>query len=154
VPCREEVREDFARRVASTVCPKKKYPYNNRIISIEGTFFWDTLYIRENFRYKLIHDCKISNPEEIESLFVEILNPNGKNVIVGSVYRPPNQNLVSFINEFNKILSIITKDNKQCYVMGDFNLDFFIMITMYLHKNLWILCFRTCLSHSLIGPPD
>jgi hypothetical protein len=24
---------------SSTVCPKKKYPYNNRIISIEGTFF-------------------------------------------------------------------------------------------------------------------
>ena len=30
---------------ASTVCPPKKYNYNNRIISIEGTFFWDTLYI-------------------------------------------------------------------------------------------------------------
>jgi hypothetical protein len=28
-----------------TVCPPKKYPYNNRIISIEGSFFWDTLYI-------------------------------------------------------------------------------------------------------------
>jgi hypothetical protein len=30
--------------MSSTVCPPKKYPYNNRIISIEGTFFWDTLY--------------------------------------------------------------------------------------------------------------
>ena len=28
-----------------TVCPPKKYPYNNRIISIEGTFLGDTLYI-------------------------------------------------------------------------------------------------------------
>ena len=27
-------------------CVAKKYPYNNRIISIEGTFLGDTLYIR------------------------------------------------------------------------------------------------------------
>jgi hypothetical protein len=39
------------------------------------------LYIRESFRYELIHDCKISNPEVIESLFVEILNPNGKTLL-------------------------------------------------------------------------
>jgi hypothetical protein len=31
--------------LASTVCPPKKYPYNNRIISIEGTFLGDTQYI-------------------------------------------------------------------------------------------------------------
>ena len=81
------------------------------------------LYLGDYFQYKLIQDCNISNPEVIESLFVEISNPLGKNIIVGTVYRPPNQNLVSFIEDFNKILSIISKDNKQCYIMGDFNLD-------------------------------
>jgi hypothetical protein len=30
----------------STVCPPKKYPYNNRIIAKEGTFLGDTLYIK------------------------------------------------------------------------------------------------------------
>jgi hypothetical protein len=47
-----EVYCDFMERLMSfqtsplltTVCPKKKYPYNNRIISIEGTFLGDTLY--------------------------------------------------------------------------------------------------------------
>jgi hypothetical protein len=81
------------------------------------------LYLGDYFQYKLIQDCNISNPEVIESLFVEISNPLGKNIIVGTVYRPPNQNLVSFIEDFNKIISIISKDNKQCYIMGDFNLD-------------------------------
>ena len=28
-----------------------------------------------------------------------------------------------FLDKFNDILSRISKDNKQCYVMGDFNLD-------------------------------
>ena len=28
-----------------------------------------------------------------------------------------------FIDKFNNILSLISKDNKHCYVMGDLNLD-------------------------------
>lgn len=83
------------------------------------------LYLQDYFQYKLLQDCTISNPDVIESLFVEISNPHGKNIIVGTVYRPPNQNLDSFMYEFNKILSTISKDNKQCYFMGDFNLDQF-----------------------------
>ena len=54
------------------------------------------LYLGDYFQYKLIQDCNISNPEVIESLFVEISNPLGKNIIVGTVYRPPNQNPSSF----------------------------------------------------------
>ena len=65
----------------------------------------------------------VRDPETIESLFVEITVPHGKNIIVGSVYRPPNQNTALFLDKFNDILSRISKDNKQCYVMGDFNLD-------------------------------
>ena len=83
------------------------------------------LYLQSHFQCKLIQDCTISNPEVIESLFLEIANPNGKNIIVGTIYRAPNQNLISFMEELNKILSIISKDSKQCYIMGDFNLDLF-----------------------------
>ena len=63
------------------------------------------LYLSDHFQFKLIQDCKISNPEVIESLFVEISNAHRKNIIVGTVYRPHNQTL----------LSIISIDNKQCY---------------------------------------
>ena len=59
----------------------------------------------------------------MESLFVEICIPRGKNIIVGTIYRPPNQNLSSFLEKFNELISIISKDNKHCYIMGDFNLD-------------------------------
>ena len=45
------------------------------------------------------------------------------NVIVGCVYRPPNQNTVMFIEKFNNILSLISKDNKHRYMMEDFNLS-------------------------------
>lgn len=42
---------------------------------------------------------------------------------MGTVHWPPSHNLVDFLDKFNKIIAIISKDNKDCYVMGDFNLD-------------------------------
>ena len=43
--------------------------------------------------------------------------------MTGIIYRPPNQNTAAFVDKLNDILAIITKGNKQCYIMGDFNLD-------------------------------
>ena len=81
------------------------------------------IYLQNDIEYKIIKECKFSDPEVIESIFVEIIVPQGKNIIVGCVYRLPNQNTSLFLEKFNDILAIITKDNKHCYVMGDFNLD-------------------------------
>lgn len=83
------------------------------------------IYLRNDIEYKVLKECKFSDSEEIESIFVEITVPQEKNIVVGCVYRPPNQNSALSLEKFNDILSIITKDNKLCYVMGDFNLDFF-----------------------------
>jgi exonuclease III len=63
------------------------------------------------------------NEEIAESLFIEINNSIGKNIIVGVIYRPPNQDVTSFLTSYNELLSKITKENKTCYIMGDFNLN-------------------------------
>ena len=68
------------------------------------------LYLQDHYEYKLLSDCTISDPDTLESLFVEINNPSGKNIIVGTVYRPPNQNLSEFFDKFFVILSIISKE--------------------------------------------
>ena len=36
---------------------------------------------------------------------------------------PPNQNVYDFINSLNILMGLITKENKICYIMGDFNLN-------------------------------
>ena len=46
-----------------------------------------------------------------------------KNVIVGTIYRPPDENVSDFLDSLRKLLSTTTGENKICYVMGDFNLD-------------------------------
>ena len=45
---------------------------------------------------------------------MEINRPKEKNIIVGVVYRPPNQNLQDFMNNLDSLLASISKENKIC----------------------------------------
>ena len=83
------------------------------------------LYLQNDFEYKVLPESNFSDPDVIESLFVEINVPNGKNIIVGTVYRPPNQHLPLFLEKFNQILINVSKYDKHCYIMGDYNIDMF-----------------------------
>ena len=66
------------------------------------------IYLQNGVEYKLLGECKFSDPDVIESLFLEIMVSHGKN-IVGCVYRPPNQNTAMLIDKFNNILSLIQR---------------------------------------------
>ena len=91
-------------------------------------------------------------------LFILILNlsllksayfPCGENIIVGTIYLPIESKPVEFLEKFNELISLISKDNKHCYVMCDFNniIEIFYMYVMMImppHKNLWIVYFLTC----------
>ena len=39
------------------------------------------------------------------------------------VYRAPDNNLTTFVKDFDEVLDKITKVNKLCYIMGDFNVN-------------------------------
>ena len=43
--------------------------------------------------------------------------------MVGTIYRPPDENVTDFLDSLRKLLSTTTRENKICYVMGDFDLD-------------------------------
>src|SRR6218665_993994 len=58
-----------------------------------------------------------------ESLFLFLPQKKGPNFILGSVYRPPGQNLITFNDEFNLILSELCKKYKIIHLAGDFNID-------------------------------
>ena len=92
------------------------------------------IYLQNDSEYKILKECKFSDPQVIESILVETIVPQGKNIIVDSVHRPPNQKSSLFIETFNEILTIITKNNKHCYVMGNFNLDLLHYITTITYR--------------------
>ena len=81
------------------------------------------MYASDNLDYRIRTDIYADEDEVMESLFIEIICPHERNVIVGLIYRPPNQNVNDFVTRMNNVLEKISQDKKTCYLMGDFNLN-------------------------------
>ena len=72
------------------------------------------IYISNELHIKSRNDFSDSN--SIEILFIEVIKPRGKNIIIGVIYRPPDQNLDTFDHYFNAIAGKISTENKLCYI--------------------------------------
>ena len=73
------------------------------------------LYISKQLKFKSRNDLDKNVEDIIETKFIEIINDNGKNIIIGVIYRPPNNNFDTFKNTINEILEKIDKENKLSY---------------------------------------
>jgi len=60
---------------------------------------------------------------EFEALWIEIETDLHHNLVCGVIYRHPNNNCESFLNYMNHTVESISKENKYCIIMGDFNID-------------------------------
>ena len=78
------------------------------------------IYAHNQLRIKIRPDIHISG---CENLFIEILNEKSKNIILGTIYRPPNTNSDLFLESFDQCLNMICKENKNVYLMGDYNIN-------------------------------
>jgi len=65
-------------------------------------------------------DLRICNSSLFDSVFVEIENLQGKYLFVDTIYRPPNQDLLEFMESFQPLIERVTRDNKLSYIMCDF----------------------------------
>ena len=71
------------------------------------------LYIANHLSYKCRNDLNIYKKNELESTFIEIVNPKKSNIIVGVIYRHPSMDLTDFnCNYLNKLLENISKEQK------------------------------------------
>ena len=74
-------------------------------------------YIRNDLSYNV----QSFFPKDIENIFFELLLPNTKPIVVGTIYRPPNQ--TNFMEIFNESLSKVDTNNVETYILGDFNIN-------------------------------
>ena len=81
------------------------------------------LYISSDLNYKVRNDLKIYKAKELESVFVEIINKDKKNYIVGCIYKHPKMLTHEFNDMVTPILEKISLENKEGYVIGDFNIN-------------------------------
>ena len=92
---------------------------NNRLNRIGGGV---SLYVPHCLEYTVCDDLNVMN-NYIESLFIEISIPQNKNIIIGIIYRPPNSNVIEFINYITNLMNNPLLVNKSSFIMGDFNIN-------------------------------
>ena len=79
--------------------------------------------LSNNFDLKVQDDLTGIDEDVMESLFIEIVRSNTKNIAVEVIYRPPNRNVDAFVAKHYEILQKLSRENKLCYIMGDFTLN-------------------------------
>ena len=80
------------------------------------------MFVSDDLHYKPRKDLQFAG-DSYESIFVEISCDNDKNIIVGTIYKSPDTCCKEFLHMLDKCLDKIIAENKQIYLMGDFNFD-------------------------------
>ena len=103
------------------------FPFNNHSFEFTPTETFaggNLLYITNHLSYKCRNDLNIYKKNELESTFIEIVNPKKSNIIVGAIYRHPSMDLTDFnCNYLNKLLENISKEQISVFLLGDFNVN-------------------------------
>ena len=67
------------------------------------------LYIVRHLSCKPRPDLNIYRANEVESTFVEIINPQKSNIVIYCLYKHPNMDVFDFKNHLNEIFEILSK---------------------------------------------
>ena len=108
--------------VSETRITKNVFLLNN--LNLNNYFYelTPTETFANHLSYKCCNDLNIYKKNELESTFIEIVNPKKSNIIVGVIYRHPSMDLTDFnCNYLNKLLDNISKEQKSLFLVGDFN---------------------------------
>lgn len=91
----------------------------HRTSSIRGGV---AIYINNKYDFKIRNDLSIFEENVFESIFVE-LNTGSKNLVIGEVYRIPNTNEQSFLDQYESIVSQVNAEKKELLIGSDQNLN-------------------------------
>ena len=81
------------------------------------------LCIASHLSYKPRPDLNIYRANQLESTFVQIINPKKSNIATGCIYKNPNMDVLDFKNNYlNQIFESVSKEQKQVFLLDDFNL--------------------------------
>ena len=80
------------------------------------------LYVKSNLDHFARNDLSILE-DEFETIWIEIKNTKGQNVLCCCTYRHPNTDINKFNNYIDNIMQKISKENKLLFIMGDFNVN-------------------------------
>ena len=119
------ITETKIKKKSTPIIDIDKSGYNHYSTPTEGEKGGTLLYISNKFDSKARSDLEkvMYKSNQIESTFREIINKKGKNIIVGCIYRHPSMEQSEFNDKTIILMNSLKKENKQVYMMGDFNID-------------------------------
>ena len=88
--------------------------------------------IKQNLKYKKRPDINKGHASTLLEIVAIEIETHGKNIIVCSVYRPPNTDASEFLKEFECFLSSLKEENKDIIIGLDHNFD---LIKCETHSN-------------------
>ena len=75
-------------------------------------------------KYNNRSDWNISQVKQLESTFIEVVNENRKNTIVGCIYKHLIMSITEFISDFlEPLLNKISFEKKEVILLGDYNIN-------------------------------
>ena len=82
------------------------------------------IYVKDGLNFKPRPDLNMHKSKELESFFVEIINKNESNDIVGVINRHPCMVESTFNDDYLKIMTDkLSEQNKKIFIAGDFNFN-------------------------------
>ena len=82
------------------------------------------IYVKNGINFKPREDLNMYKSKELESYFIEAINDQGENIVIGSIYRHPCMDQSLFIDEYLQPLNDkLLNENKKVFLAGDFNFD-------------------------------
>ena len=84
-----------------------------------------SLSVHSSLEYTVLSEMSIIT-EYLECVFIEVNTRSmtqNKKIIVSIVYPPPSTNFTTFTEYVMNIIDYLKVENKQCYILGDFNIN-------------------------------
>ena len=107
----------------------KSLSINTVLIKLEGELAFN---LENNRDFKPRPDLDKFD-EDTECIFAEINVKHNKNLIIGSIYGPPQGNIKCLVDKLSEIPNVIRNEKKIQYIMGDFNIN---LINFHIHTIL------------------
>ena len=82
------------------------------------------LYMAIHLSYKPRPGLRTYKANQLESTFLEIINPKKGNIIIGCLRKHPNMDVLDLKNSYlSQIFETVSKELKQLFLLGDFDLN-------------------------------
>ena len=122
--------ETWFKQDQSNLVDIPNYSLINNVPRLNRKSGGSAIYIHNSISFKIRCDLNLTvhNTNSVphsESVFLEIINSDSKNIIVGNIYRAHRTDINLFNSDLSRCLDMISGENKLAYICGDFNLDLF-----------------------------